>query len=201
MRTATTVSSASWMLTALSVSVAHAYLDGPDPWSTGAPGEVDCTDCHETYPLNSGDGSLALLGVPDNYARGQTYRLQVRIEDPGQLVWGFQLTALDGSDSAAGNLSTVQPVETQIVEDTGRQYVMHTAAGNFADTPSGPVTWTFDWTAPGANAGPITFYLAGNAGNNDEEEFKDYIYTVTGLTGAPVSIQQRSWGQVKLQAR
>lgn len=187
------------MAALIATNTSHAYLDGPDPWSTGAPGEVDCTDCHESFPLNSGNGSLSLLDVPNEYVPGQSYRLQVRIEDPDQMVWGFQLTALDAANAAAGEISVAQPAETQVVEDTDRQYVMHTEDGNFAGTADGPVSWTFDWTAPPASTGPVTFYLAGNAGNNDEEDTGDFVYTTTGISGAPTSIRQSSWSKVKLR--
>ena len=49
---------------------------------TGAPGESTCTNCHSTFPLNSGAGSLALGGFPESYVAGQTYDLTVTVSDP-----------------------------------------------------------------------------------------------------------------------
>nr|HMT30309.1 T9SS type A sorting domain-containing protein [Bacteroidia bacterium] len=35
---------------------------------------------------------------------------------------------------------------------------------------------TFNWTAPAASTGTVTFYASGNAANNDGNESGDYIY-------------------------
>ncbi|MBD3177885.1 MAG: hypothetical protein GF320_22150, partial [Armatimonadia bacterium] len=37
---------------------AGANSSGPLDGKTGAPGEGNCTDCHTTFPLDSGDGSF-----------------------------------------------------------------------------------------------------------------------------------------------
>src|SRR6185369_13678069 len=47
-------------------------------------------------------------------------------------------------------------------------------------------TWTFDWTAPSTDVGPVTFYAAGNQANNDGNTSGDFIYK-TFVTSAPAS--------------
>lgn len=42
---------------------------------------------------------------------------------------------------------------------------------------AGPRSWEFDWTAPSAGTGPVRFYAAGNAANNDGSDNGDRIYT------------------------
>src|SRR5262249_13884214 len=45
--------------------------------------------------------------------------------------------------------------------------------------------WTFDWIAPNADVGPVTFYAAGNAANGDDIPLGDYIYTTIASIGGP----------------
>ena len=45
-------------------------------------------------------------------------------------------------------------------------FIEHTSAGTRNGTRNG-VTFQFDWTPPAVNAGPVTFYVAGNAANGD----------------------------------
>ena len=53
-------------------------------------------------------------------------------------------------------------------------------AGNFAGQ-SGGATWSFNWTAPATNVGPITFYAAGLQGDNSGDESGDETYTKTAV--------------------
>ena len=46
--------------------------------------------------------------------------------------------------------------------------------------------WTFKWTAPTNDVGPITFYAAGNAANGDFSTSGDYIYTQKATSEVPV---------------
>ena len=43
-------------------------------------------------------------------------------------------------------------------------------------TGPGTSVWTFRWTAPDVNVGPITFYVASVAANNDELQSDDFVY-------------------------
>ncbi|HKZ81033.1 MAG TPA: choice-of-anchor V domain-containing protein [Pyrinomonadaceae bacterium] len=92
--------------------------------------------------------------------------------------WGFQLTVLDPADEKAGNLQTTDLL-TQVLDNQGpgsaRQYIEHASAGTFAGQ-SGGASWTFNWTAPQTDIGPVTLYVAGNQANNDGNSSGDYIY-------------------------
>jgi hypothetical protein len=152
---------------------------GPPDGRTGAPNESDCTvGCHNTYSLNSGDGSFSINDVPVQYNPGETYSLSVSIQDSGQQKWGFELTVLDNS-SSAGTLIVTDSTNTQLSTATGRHYIKHTNTGTFDGTADGPVSWSFDWTAPSAGTGTVTFYAAGNAANSGSGNKFDYIYTTT----------------------
>src|SRR5512132_1133127 len=48
----------------------------------GKPAEGDCTSCHASFPLNSGPGSVEILGVPAEYNPGQTYPMILRVSHP-----------------------------------------------------------------------------------------------------------------------
>jgi hypothetical protein len=113
--------------------------------------------------------------------------LTVTDSDPTAQRWGFELTARLASDGTkpAGALSLAQgETLAQLDGSPGSlQYVTHTTAGTRAGT-SGGATWDVFWTAPGASVGPVTFYAAGNAANNNGAPTGDHIYT-TSLTINP----------------
>jgi uncharacterized repeat protein (TIGR01451 family) len=94
------------------------------------------------------------------------------------LRWGFQLTALDTSDEKAGEFQNINPALTQIIQGGpggSRQYIEHAAGGTFVNQTGG-ASWTFNWTAPPADVGVVTFYAAGNHANNDGNTSGDFIY-------------------------
>src|SRR5690349_3430990 len=66
---------------------ATAFFDGPDVGYAGAPGRPDrgraCTECHNSFALNSGPGSVRILGAPARYVPGQTYDLMVQVAQKG----------------------------------------------------------------------------------------------------------------------
>jgi hypothetical protein len=69
----------------------------------------------------------------------------------------------------------------QIEFEFGKIYVEHIPAGTHAGDP-GPVSWSFEWTAPETPPDSVVFYAAGNAANNNGSTSGDYIYTTTWTT-------------------
>jgi hypothetical protein len=55
--------------------------------------------------------------------------------------------------------------------------VQHTEHGTAAER-DGANQWTFEWTAPPAGAGPVSFHTAANASNDDASALGDFIYTL-----------------------
>ncbi len=167
----------------------HAFSAGPPAGYTGAPGEEPeaCAECH--VPPDAGSGQIAIT-APQTYVPGQTYPITVTHtnSDPTRLRWGFELTVLDTSDEKAGNLQNTDGL-TQVLNNGGpggaRQYIEHTSAGTFIGQQNG-ASWTFNWTAPAIDVGPVTFYTAGNQANNDGNTSGDYIYK-TFVAAAPAS--------------
>jgi len=168
----------------------HAFSAGPPAGYTAAPQEEPeaCAECH--VPPDAGTGKISIT-APQTYVPGQTYPITVTHTnaDPTRLRWGFELTVLDtASDEKAGELQSISGL-TQVLNNAGpgsaRQYIEHTSAGTFVGQQNG-ASWTFNWTAPATDVGPVTFYAAGNQANNDGNTSGDYIYK-TFVTTAPAS--------------
>lgn len=178
---------------------ADAYPEGPPDGVAGDPPlRFTCTLCHDLYPLNSGDGSLELLGLPFVYTSGTQYDLTVRLADPGQAEWGFEITAQDASGRSAGTFAVTDPVRTQHSDNPGTSpdYLKHTRDGVYEGVMDGPVSWTFRWTAPAT--GSVTFYLAGNAADGSGDPWYDYIYALERTVEGPtVGVVSRTWSEVK----
>lgn len=166
----------------------HAFSAGPPAGYTGAPNEEPeaCAECH--VPDSAGSGQINII-APQTYIPGQTYQVSVTNTnaDPSRLRWGFQLTVLDNSDEKAGNLQNTDGL-TQVLDNQGpggaRQYIEHTAAGTFAGQQMS-ASWTFNWTAPATDIGPVTFYAAGNHANNDGNTSGDFIYKTFVASSPP----------------
>jgi uncharacterized protein (TIGR03118 family) len=173
------------------MGLASARSAGPNGRFTGAPGDNPnaCTQCHNSAALNSGKGSLRIVFPGGGqYQPGATYRLKVEVRDPDQLRWGFQLTARLASSPAtaqAGDLRSANGFTRAICQDGANkpctdanpiQFIMHTVEGTRNGTPGG-ADFEFDWTAPAAGSGQITFYAAGNAANGNGNNQGDLIYT------------------------
>jgi uncharacterized repeat protein (TIGR01451 family) len=166
---------------------ARAFSAGPPAGYTHAPGELDCSECHDTPAQSAG---TITLNTPQRYTPGQTYDISVThaTADPTRLRWGFELTALDSTDQKAGTLAPADDL-TRVVNNQGpfpsRQYVEHTQPGTFPGQHNG-ASWTFKWTAPDSDVGPVTFYVAGNQANGDTFSSGDNIYfTFSSATFQP----------------
>ena len=157
---------------------AEAFTDGPPPGFSGAPGDQTCTSCH----FGVDTGGQFTITPPQNYTPGQTYQIVVQHvnADTSRQKWGFQLTALAGT-TMAGTFTPLPGGLTQVVGGVERDYIEHTTAGTFAGT-GGSAQWTFSWTAPPTDVGPVTFYAAGNQANNDGSSGGDRILTTTSTS-------------------
>ncbi|MBI1788184.1 MAG: hypothetical protein HYR60_11615, partial [Acidobacteria bacterium] len=86
-----------------------AYIAGPDPGKTGAPGESTCAEagCH-AGTVNSGPGSVKIDAGGTTYQPGVKQRIKGTGSDPAQRRWGFQLTARVGTTrTQAGSFTPV----------------------------------------------------------------------------------------------
>ena len=86
------------------------------------------------------------------------------------------MTALDADGARAGSFEVDDAAKTQVSETNSKQYIKHSTTGTAQGTMD-THSWEFQWTAPDADIGPITFYAAGNASNGNFNPVDDYIYT------------------------
>lgn len=173
------------------VRTAHAFAEGPNAGVSGAPGELTCavSGCHEGQP-NTGIGQLLIL-APSVYEPAKTYEITVKhmTTEQSRRRWGFQLTALDQTNNKAGELQNSGSLTQVIPGGPGgnRQYIEHSFLGTFQGQAF-QASWTFNWTAPSTDVGPVIFYAAGNEANNDGNNTGDQIYTTNATVGAGVSV-------------
>lgn len=177
----------------LSVSASlWANSAGAIPAVTGSPanGGDTCALCHG--PLNNARGSVKINFPATSYTPGQKYRMSVTITDPNARRWGFELGAWQSSNltrNQAGTLATADGF-TRITTEASWQYITHTSSGTRPGT-AGPASFEFDWTAPVAGTGEVSFFVAANAANNNNSNDQgDFIYSSSlkvpeATTGGP----------------
>jgi hypothetical protein len=115
-----------------------------------------------------------------HYVPGQTYNMSVTVSQTGLSLFGVGVEALLSSGANAGTLTITDFNSTQIksvtVAGNSRRNVVHTENGGAS--PDSKV-FTFDWTAPPAGSGNITFYFSGVAANNNNNNNLDYVYNAS----------------------
>jgi hypothetical protein len=194
------------LLVLILVLPTFAFIDimsnGAPASSSGAPGEVNCTTsgCHTGYVLNGGSGSASLTieNSVTQYTPNATYTITAHVAQTGLTRFGFQLVALANLDnSPVGTLTVTDGSRTQVINGYGtfsnRNYITYTYPGTAA-IASGLGEWSFSWTAPAIDKGPVTFYLATIAADNDGTDAGDYCYTksvtltsaLTGITDTKI---------------
>lgn len=135
---------------------------------TLAPGDGQfCGDCHSGGNFGASiDMKLLEKGTTtevNNYIPGTTYDVEITISTgTAPAGFGFQAVALKNSDNSGINTwANAATANTQFatVSSTNRRYFEQ---GTVLTTN----VFKAEWTAPAANSGDVTFYLAGNAVNN-----------------------------------
>jgi hypothetical protein len=152
---------------------------------TGSPGENACNQCHNTNALNSGGGSVTISSpnMPNwVYFPGTTYVINVKVKKLGLGKFGFGFEALLPSGANGGLIQTASSANAKTLSATvlgnSRTNAVHKQPNHFAQDS---LTFSFDWTAPVAGTGNITFYAAGNATNSANNSSGDFIYTTNQL--------------------
>lgn len=155
---------------------------------TGSPGEQTCqTTCHTGAALNDGVGSVT-ISSPDmlnwEYMPGDTYNIAVKIKRAGAPLFGFatECLTMQSVPNNAGLFINTIPAQTHILTATintvARKSITHQLNAGLSNDS---MVYTFKWVAPSTNVGNATFYVAGNAANNNGAKTGDFIYTVTQL--------------------
>ncbi len=149
------------------------YSGGSPGAKTGSPGDngANCTQCHSGTP-NTVDGWIESDIPETGYVPGETYTITVTGTHSGVSKFGFEATAEDSENAKTGTLIITDSGQTKLAN--GNHSVTHKSGGT---APSGNTkSWSFDWTAPDAGTGDVSFYAAFNAANGNGSTSGDVIY-------------------------
>jgi len=162
-------------------SFVHSNKQEPPAGHTGSP--VDgktCakSGCHAGSAQDDNAGLIKIDVDPQNptsiqnfsYKPNTTYQLVIKLNDLNSPIYGFQMSVLNSNQQQAGSFSVVPNNDASLQTQGGIQYYGHNPA-------NGTSSRIVEWTAPAANKGPIKFYIAANAANDDGTNNGDDIYT------------------------
>jgi len=169
------------LITAIIPVSVHANSSGPPNELTGAPGEATCTDCHGSFPLNSGPGVFT-IDAPTMFSAGETYEITVTLSQDSRSRWGFEITPL-----AIGDVTITDATNTQLSMTGSKSYVKQTFQGTYNGS-AGPAVWRFDWTAPDSPPDEVIFYASGNACNGNGSTSGDYVYTNSAVSSLQLDV-------------
>jgi hypothetical protein len=189
----------------VSIYQIHSSSGGASTPKTGAPSESTCTSCHNTYSVQTSGTKYdkIKLSIPftgGGYLPDSTYRVTISYRETNITRYGFQITALNQKNEAAGTFTNINSrVQTfsSTVAGATRYYAEHTGTGTSA-VSGDSIAWTFEWKAPTSNMGDIKFYLALNVTNSSSGVTGDYVYNKS-FTVSPSSLLPKA--KVVLQSQ
>lgn len=167
----------------LVLSSAIMSASGPGAGYTNAPNESNCTSCHSGSIITSGNSNLNNFRFKGNftgngYIPDSTYTLEVTFKQSGISKFGFEITCLDNTNSPAGTFTSTNGRTSKTTAVNGgktREYIQHTSTGT-ASVGTDSTRWTFEWKAPSANLGKLTFYAVVMATNSNSNNGGDAVY-------------------------
>jgi hypothetical protein len=135
-------------------------------------GSATCTSCHGGTATNATAAQASITSnIPAaGYTPGTTYTITGTVNYTGRSTFGFEVSP---QNSAGTKLGTLINTGSQTKLVGSNKYVTHTQAGN---TGSNTKSWTFNWTAPVAGTGAVTFYGAFMAANGNGLTSGDIVY-------------------------
>ena len=134
---------------------------------TGCPNEYSgrtCDNCHSDYSVAAVSGWITSNVPAAGYTPGATYTITATATGAGFPVYGFEVAPLGAAGALIGTPLITNTTQTKLVSS---KYVTHTSAGI---SGSGSKTWTFNWIAPVAGTGSVTFYGGFILGDGDGGE-------------------------------
>ena len=156
----------------------HSNNAGAPAGYTGSPNENNSRTCSsQNGGCHSGSGTTFQAGmitsnVPEcGYTPGQTYTITLTVSSAGRNEFGFSVSPQLSDGTTAGSM--IAASGTQL--NGGGRYLTHTSAGTVESSPNTRV-WTFDWIAPAAGSGDVTFYAAFNASNGNNASSGDLLF-------------------------
>ena len=161
----------------------------PPTGLTGANGAAYCTNCHSSFALNSGGGSVAVSGLPSaGYTAGTPYNFSVTIKHgtADRRRWGFSIKAVNSSGQSIGTFSSTNAHAGPNSDELSHLYA------ELLTTPTDSFTYNnLTWTAPASPAtadASVTFYYVGNATNGSNTPDGDYVYSASTMVTLPLTL-------------
>src|SRR5262245_33299204 len=150
--------------------VSRASSGGPPAGFTNAPGESNCTACHNSFALNSGTGTFGIT-VPQNVTLGAANQVTIGFTGSVNPKHGFQVTARDAAGNPSGAWAVVQ---TGLTKNASGSVFHHEQTS----TGSNQSSWTMAWNAPATLPnGPVDYFTCGNQANGSFTPQGDFIYS------------------------
>jgi uncharacterized protein (TIGR03437 family) len=181
-----------------------AFSTGPPIMRTGAAvdGGLACTQCHISFALNDDTGGSVVIRA-NPYTPGVKQLIEVQVNHPTAMRFGFQLTARAVSDETqqAGTFTVDDNIRVRCAPtgdapcNGALEFAEHKQPTTNAGNP-GPRTFIIEWTPPATDVGPVVMYAAGNAANNNNAPTGDHIYTTSTMIAAADSNQGRCLNMV-----
>lgn len=164
---------ASGMVYDYNYQTVHGDPDGAPSGNTGAPADNNSTCAHSgchTGPAITNQTATLTSNIPGSgYVPGETYDMTITMSNGGSR-FGFGLSPQDQQGNLQGSMIVTESTNTKLTG--GSKYLTHKFAGT---SGSGTKTWGFQWTAPTAGTGAVTFYGAFNFANNNGGSSGDAI--------------------------
>ncbi|MEI6817209.1 MAG: choice-of-anchor V domain-containing protein [Bacteroidota bacterium] len=152
----------------------HSYVGGPPAARTGSPGNGGSTcynGCHTGTAVTAQTGWITSNIPTQGYIGGTVYTITATATYTGRSTFGFEIACQNTSGTALGTI-----INTSSQTQLNGTYITHNSTGVSGTNSK---TWTFNWKAPAAGTGAVTFYGAFNCANGNGNNFGDIIYTST----------------------
>ena len=147
----------------------HTSSTGAPAGYTGSPGDGNnCKACHTSSVSVQNTGVITSNIPGTGYTPGNTYTITASVTG-NSTKFGFQASPQNASGNLIGTLISTN-AQTQLTG--GSKYITHSFSGT---TGSGSKSWSFDWRAPAAGTGNVTFYAAFNVSNSNNSSTGDTI--------------------------
>lgn len=170
------IGTGAWL--AVSSDNAHSFSAGAPPGYCDAPASPGstCFTCHNTGPAPATIPGLITSNIPVNgYTPGNTYTITATITGVGHNRFGFEISPQDLNGNLVGSMSDLGSETT--FQQAGT-YITHSSNSVLNNDIK---TWQFEWIAPTAGSGNVTFYGAFNISNNDGSYTGDTIVLSTAI--------------------
>lgn len=167
----------------------HTQFSAVPPTGSAGSSGAYCTNCHSSFPLNSGGGSVTVSGLPSGgFNAGQVYNFSLTINHgtADRRRWGFSIEAVNSQGQSVGTFSTTNANAAINGTELSHNNAVSTAAS---------ASYTYNnlrWTAPAnpsVNQTNVTFFYVGNAANQANGSGGDFIYSGSSAVTLPIQLQ------------